>query len=457
MSPYHKILWALALIFFTGSWVFSENRGLVPVPIKDKQGRQIGLYRESYALLIGVSDYSGRWPSLPGVGEDLEAVQSVLQRMGFAVFKVLNPNRNELNDSIDSFINNYGLERDNRLLLYFAGHGHTITPKYGGNEMGYIVPRDAPNPSRDEKGFLRLAMSMQNIEVYARNIQSKHALFLFDSCFSGSIFSLGRATPQIINLKTSQPVRQFITAGRAHQTVPDQSIFRRQFVKALNGDGDLNQDFFVTVSELGQYLEDTVTNYSRGSQTPQYGKLRDPALDRGDFVFSLSVSGQTEVLKEDMERENEKIQLALIKERQKQRKLMAELNQIRKNFEADKKQLEEAWLETSRLQAALEKHEKETVDLGQVEIITSDHIMVEVFRRNTENSSTVGFLEDGQVVKVLKRDSPWLKIKTRCTLKCSRYSGIAGMGKTIVGWIKKKPHCRGDCYAIEATHTPPAE
>ena len=456
MKKHLQILLQVSITFVTFSFGFSEGRGVVPIPIKDFNGKQIGLYKESYALLIGVSEYSGRWPNLPGVSEDLEAVQKVLEKMGFSVFKTLSPTRSELNDAMDSFINNYGLGRDNRLLFYFAGHGHTLTPKYGGTEMGFIVPKDTPNPNVDEKGFLRLAMSMQNIEVYARNIQSKHALFLFDSCFSGSIFSLSRATPKIISLKTSQPVRQFITAGRAHQTVPDQSIFRRQFIKALNGDGDLNNDFYLTASELGQYLEDTVTNYSKGSQTPQYGKLRDPVLDQGDFVFPVSVSGQIEVLKENITIENEKVQLALIEERRKQKILMAELKKIRDKFETDKKQLEEVRKETKRFQTDLQKLKNSFIDLGQVEIITSDHIMVEVYRRNTPNSSTIGFLEDGQVVKVLEVNGDWLKIKTRCTLKCSRYSGIAGMGKVIIGWIKIKYNCRGDCYDIEATKKPPS-
>ena len=50
---------------------------------------------------------------------------------------------------------------------------------------------------------------------------------------------------------------------------------------------DADGDGYVTGAELGQFLETKVTNYSRGAQTPQYGKLRDPLLDKGDFVFVL--------------------------------------------------------------------------------------------------------------------------------------------------------------------------
>lgn len=156
--------------------------------------------------------------------------------------------------------------------------------------MGYIVPSDAPNPHQDEPGFLAKAMDMQQIEVYAKRIQSKHALFVFDSCFSGSLFALSRAAPESITYKTTEPVRQFITAGSAKEPVPDESIFRQQFIAALQGDGDINNDGYVTGEELGYFLQDTVVNYSKGTQHPQYGKIRDPHLDKGDFVFKVTIT-----------------------------------------------------------------------------------------------------------------------------------------------------------------------
>jgi hypothetical protein len=43
----------------------------------------------------------------------------------------------------------------------------------------------------------------------------------------------------------------------------------------------------MTASELGQYLETKVVEYRGEQQTPQYGKLNDPLLNQGDFVFAL--------------------------------------------------------------------------------------------------------------------------------------------------------------------------
>lgn len=432
------------------------TRGIIPVKIYDKKGKHVGLYKESHALVIGVSNYTNGWPQLPGVMEDVAEVKKILSRLGFAVTELINPTRDELNKAFESFIDKYGLDKDNRLLFYFAGHGHTLMPKYGGPEMGYIVPKDTPNPNNDERGFLRLAMSMQSMETYARNIQSKHALFLFDSCFSGSIFALSRSIPEIIREKSIKPVRQFITAGKANQEVPDKSIFRRQFVVALEGGADLNKDGYITASELGQFLEDSVTKYSRGSQIPQFGKLRDPALDQGDFIFNISVTGQAEAIKENIAKESTKIEQDILEEQTKRAKALKELEEAQVKFENNKKKIDEERARTKtvieqaqkekELQAAKITEEEEKLrqqkehlsnlhnepdkqeknKLGKLEIVTQDR--AKVHRIDSYTSSVIGYLTDGQIVPIIeikKTDygSIWYKIL---------------LPKGGVGWILNK-------------------
>ncbi len=262
-----------------------KTRG-IEVVIHDSKGKQVALYKGSYALVIGVSDYNAGWPKLPGVQKDVLLVRSILEEHGFNVVMVKNPDHKQLDKVFKEFISDYGMEPENRLLFYFAGHGHTVKQSYG-EETGYIVPIDAPDPSKDLGGFLNRALDMRQIEVYAKRIQSKHGIFLFDSCFSGSIFAISRAIPTNISYKTSRPVRQFITSGSANEEVPDVSIFRKVFVSALEGEGDVNEDGYVTGAELGEYLQSNVVNYSKGAQHPQYGKIIHPHLDKGDYVFAL--------------------------------------------------------------------------------------------------------------------------------------------------------------------------
>nr|NQU90486.1 formylglycine-generating enzyme family protein [Bacteroidota bacterium] len=99
---------------------------------------------------------------------------------------------------------------------------------------------------------------------------------------------MSKAAPAVINYKTKEPVRQFITAGTADEEVPDKSIFCSEFIEALKGNGDRDGDGYLTGSELGEYLQAQVVNYSNETQHPQYGKIRESRLDKGDFVFVLN-------------------------------------------------------------------------------------------------------------------------------------------------------------------------
>ena len=284
-STLFQVWFALMVFVFCPLGLPSAERGVIA--IKDPQGREVGLYQESHALLIGISDYSGGWPDLESVPVELKRVKAALEAQGFQVVSHLDLDSAKLREVVLDFINAHGLERNNRLLFFFAGHGHTVTRGYG-VDMGYIVPADAPDPRTHRSEFLGKAVSMDQVLTWARDIEAKHALFLFDSCFSGSVFAerdLPEVPPHISDL-TSEPVRQFITAGKANQPVPAQSIFARLFVDALeHGLGDIDKDGFITATELGMYLQRKVPEYE--NQNPQYGKIRYYPLARGDFVFAL--------------------------------------------------------------------------------------------------------------------------------------------------------------------------
>ena len=353
MSINQKFIYLI--IFLLGicmvSPAVSQERGIVPVPIKDRSGNQVLLYQESHALLVGVSEYTKGWPNLPGVKEDINEVKVALEQKGFHTVIVMNPTRVELRDSIENFINLYGQDIDNRLIFYFAGHGHTMESSYG-EEMGYFVPANAPNPNIDEFGFRTTSINMESIEVYSKKVQSKHALFLFDSCFSGSIFALSRAIPENISFKTSKPVRQFITAGSANETVPDESIFNDQLIRALNGEGDLDGDGYLTGVELGEFLNKTVINYSKGSQHPQYGKIRNPNLDKGDFVFSLLNREHIEKSVDSIIREREKLEQDRSNLEKKRKRITAlqRMQKEKQKLEEERKRLKEEQDQLARLQ-----------------------------------------------------------------------------------------------------------
>ena len=279
-----KLTMIFGLLLCFVSTVNAETRGLNVVPIRDAIGKTVGLYKGSHALILGVANYSAGWPKLPSVIEETKQIEQVLTTKGFSVTRVLNPDDDRLENAFKVFIKEYGYDRNNRLLFFFSGHGYSR--KKGAK--GYLVPTNAPNPRKDEKGFLRKALPMNQVLAWCRQIEAKHVMFLFDSCFSGTIFKT-KALPEIpphISEITSRPVRQFITAGDAGEEVPAKSVFAKSFIRGLQGEADLSKDGYITGSELGMYLRDKVLYYQSG-QTPQYGKIRDPDLDEGDFVFVI--------------------------------------------------------------------------------------------------------------------------------------------------------------------------
>jgi len=255
-------------------------------------GDVVGRFSEAYALVIGESNYTNGWRRLPGVSEDVAAVKQLFEECGFVVETIQDANSSKLRNGIMNFLDNYGYNKDARIIIYFAGHGATLILETN-SKMGYIVPVDAPLPGHNEIAFKRSALPMNQFSAWAKAYDARHILFIFDSCFSGTVFRSTTQLPPAIDRLINQPVRQFITAGEADEEVPDESVFRRQLEAGLrHGLADMNKDGYVSGTELGLYLYNTVSNYTDGKQNPMQGKLNDPNLDKGDFIFAVGTWNQ---------------------------------------------------------------------------------------------------------------------------------------------------------------------
>src|ERR1043166_2890948 len=142
LSRYHTTKLLIVAIFFlllitpTGSLSVvigqsaepqPDNRGTKPIVVENRKGKTVQTYDESHALVIGVSRYENDfWGPLPGVEDDVKAVSEELAKQGFAVKVVMNPTRTKFRDEMDEFIAGPGSKKNNRLLIYFAGHGYTL-------------------------------------------------------------------------------------------------------------------------------------------------------------------------------------------------------------------------------------------------------------------------------------------------------------------------------------------
>lgn len=239
------------------------------------------IYRQSRALLIGVNQYKN-WEHLATVPAELEALKAALMRQGFEssdIRMVLDSTAEQLNREIENFFK-APADSQTRLFFYFAGHGFTDKKK-----TGYIVAADAPAIGSPD--LKRFSVGMDIISAHSEESNAKHALMVFDSCFSGAIFlTKGAAnlpSPLFI-ADAERKVRQFITAGSESEEVPAQSDFVEQLIRGLDGEADTIVDGIVTGNELGYWLKATLT--PKGKQTPQYGSSTTQEYRHGDVMFA---------------------------------------------------------------------------------------------------------------------------------------------------------------------------
>lgn len=272
----------------TGDLFAQTAGGMKTITVRTLQGEEIELYKDSYALVVGNGSYTEGWPQLSGVLQDVDEVADVLEEHNFSVTLKKDLTKPEFEKVFADFVVNAGGNPYNRLLFYYSGHGYTEKMATG-EDLGYLVMVDTPPPEKDIINFKLKAMDIASLIMQTRSVQSRHVLFMFDSCVSDTIINLqAEVTPDHISDRVKQPVRQFITAGRANEQVPDHSVFKQEFLDLIQGKAkDPFPDGYITGEELGAHLSTKVPEYNNGAQHPQHGKIMDPTLNKGDFVFVL--------------------------------------------------------------------------------------------------------------------------------------------------------------------------
>ena len=257
------------------------------------------LYRDSHALVIGIDGY-GQWPRLAHAVRDAQAIEAALvKQLGFPAGNVTTlldgqaSRANILRALNDKLANPLRVKRDDRVFVFFAGHGATRRLP-SGREVGYLIPADAGAGDLATDGI-----SMPQLQEVAEAISAKHVLFILDACYSGLGLTRaggrdsGRdpaASPtRFLSDNARRIGRQMMTAGGADQQVADDgpgghSVFTWTLLQALSGKADLNGDGFITGTELAAYVAPSVAAISR--QTPAFGSL--PGSAGGEFIFQVN-------------------------------------------------------------------------------------------------------------------------------------------------------------------------
>ncbi|MRW90437.1 polysaccharide deacetylase family protein [Duganella sp. FT80W] len=268
---------------------FKVMRGAQPEP--EKIAVSTG-YANSYAVVIGINDYQ-KWPKLQYAVQDAKAIRETLvNRFGFdseRVFTLSNgeATRNNILAVFHDKLADARLKKDDRIFVFFAGHGATRQLSSGRN-LGYIIPADS-----DPQQVSVDAIPMTDLQNIAESLNAKHVLFVMDACYSGLGLTRGGGSNAFLRDNARRIGRQMLTAGGADQMVADggpggHSVFTWTLLQALNGKADLNGDGLITATELAAYVAPAVSSVSQ--QTPAFGSL--PGSEGGEFVFQLPAEAE---------------------------------------------------------------------------------------------------------------------------------------------------------------------
>ena len=137
-------------------------------------------FRKSHAVVIGIDEYGEGIPPLRTAVNDARRIAQVLETgYGYTVHLLTedvslgraagpsstSPCREEV-------------EADDRLLVYFAGHGIALDGDDG--PAGYLVPQDA---RREDRGSF---LPMTELNGWLERLPCRHLLLVLDCCFAGA-------------------------------------------------------------------------------------------------------------------------------------------------------------------------------------------------------------------------------------------------------------------------------
>jgi uncharacterized caspase-like protein len=255
------------------------------------------LQHRGHALLIGESRYTSEWGELLSVKDDLQALKGGLTSYFETVEIMLNPTVSQLRDRMREFLLGKWNMPNERLFIYYAGHGFTDFNQASRENNGYITGSDTPRYDLNPQQAIANAVPFTEIDSWSLQTRARHVLMVFDSCFSGTLFQtmgpeeeLRRKDLDGIRRMLGQPIRYYITSGRKEEEVTADSTFATLLLRGLvKGEADFFHQGLVSADELGIYLSREVPKYSARSQTPQFSHIANAKLSEGQFFFLTGI------------------------------------------------------------------------------------------------------------------------------------------------------------------------
>ena len=251
-------------------------------------------YGASRALVIGIDKYKTASPLSYAVNDAVSIRDLLVSKFGFPESRatLLTDEAATRQAVLKAFLRfaNEDVEVDDRLIVFFAGHGHTRTGSRG--EIGFLVPHDAD--MADFSTFIRWDELTRNVDL----VRAKHVLFIMDACYGGLalVRTSGAGTTRFLKDMMLRTSRQVLTAGKADEVVsdsggpiPGHSVFTGHLIEALQGNA-ATADGVLTASAVMSYVYAKVASDKNSRQTPHYGHVDGD----GDMVLLAPGLGELE-------------------------------------------------------------------------------------------------------------------------------------------------------------------
>jgi tetratricopeptide (TPR) repeat protein len=255
-------------------------------------------FGKSYAVVIGIGDYE-HYQKLSAPAADAVQVRNFLRdEAQFDRIITLTDEkatRARIENLMERILPQL-VQRNDRLLFYFSGHG--ITRSLAASKRGYLILRSSSRNGWDEM------IDMPRMREWSENFgHARHVLFLLDACFSGLAASERKAgfdpRSQTIQ-RLMQPASHIVTAGiegEQSYIFNEKSLFTAAFLAAARGSLSMPNDGVISLSEMMVQINRALDAKraelnEKFRMTPRsyYSRIEN---NGGEFFFLANTAAQT--------------------------------------------------------------------------------------------------------------------------------------------------------------------
>jgi WD40 repeat protein len=257
---------------------------------------------KTYAVLIGVSDYSflPYDQQLKFADDDAHLLNDYLQTWGEIEVKMfLNEEastRNMIGGQLKMVLRN--AQPNDHVILFFAGHGDVDSEKGD----GYLLLSEVTPASQDTYEFNE-AISLTSLKKMIDDADKSgvEVTLIADACRSGAVFSsdantmmsgITRNAVTMVSCQYDQFSEESEKYGAGH------GAFTYYLVQGLMGLADDDKNKVITLVELRNYLELKLKEARKGEQTPEVkGRLDKEITEVQDEIVKIAKEHENKELK----------------------------------------------------------------------------------------------------------------------------------------------------------------